>query len=107
MRYILAFILLIISVTSFAATPTYQIGIKDAKPFAYKENGVWKGYSVDLVKRQATEAQARADAAKRKAELLGPAKVEENDAVAAAMAAASGEPPVPTSVTDRLAALRK
>ena len=33
--------------------------------------------------------------------------VEENDAVAAAMAAVSGETPKPTSAKDRLAALRK
>lgn len=29
---------------------TYKIGIKPAMPFAYNENGEWKGLSVDLVK---------------------------------------------------------
>lgn len=57
--------------------------------------------------RQAGEAQAKADAADRKAKLLGPTKLEDNDAIAAAMAAVSGEGPTPTSATDRLAALKK
>jgi len=65
------------------------------------------GSALESMNRQAAEAQARADAAKRKADLLGPTKVEENDAVAAALAAVSGEAPAPTSVTDRLAALKK
>ena len=63
--------------------------------------------ALESMNRQAQEAQDNADAAKRKAELLGESKVEENDVVAAAMAAASGEAPKPTSVADRLAALRK
>jgi hypothetical protein len=57
--------------------------------------------------RQAQEAQAGADAAKRKADLLSTSAVEENDAVAAAMAAVSGEAPKATSAKDRLAALRR
>lgn len=63
--------------------------------------------ALESMNRQAADAQADAAAAKRKAELLGPAKVEENDAVAAALAAVSGEKPAPTSAADRLAALRK
>jgi len=57
--------------------------------------------------KQAEEAKANADAATRKADLLGPSKVEENDAVAAAMAAVSGEAAPKASAKDRLAALRK
>jgi len=63
--------------------------------------------ALESMNRQAADAQANADAAKRKAELLGATKVEENDAVAAAMAAVSGEAPKATSAKDRLAALRK
>jgi len=63
--------------------------------------------ALESMNRQAQEAQANADAAKRKASLLGKTEVEENDAVAAAMAAVSGEAPKPTSAKDRLAALRK
>lgn len=63
--------------------------------------------ALESMNRQAADAQANADAAKRKADLLSPIKVEENDAVAAAMAAVSGAAPKPTSATDRLAALRK
>jgi len=63
--------------------------------------------ALESMNRQAQEAQANADAAKRKAQLLGKSEVEENDAIAAAMAAVSGEAPKPTSAKDRLAALRK
>lgn len=64
--------------------------------------------ALESMNRQATEAQARADAAKRKSELLGPSTVEENDAVAAAMAAVNGtDTTTSTSVTDRLAALKQ
>jgi len=63
--------------------------------------------ALESMNRQATEAQARADAAKRKAELLGPSTVDDNDAVAAAMAAVSGTAGPAASVTDRLAALKK
>jgi len=63
--------------------------------------------ALESMNRQAQEAQANADAAKRKADLLSTTAVEENDAVAAAMAAVSGEAPKPTSAKDRLAALRK
>jgi chromosome segregation ATPase len=62
--------------------------------------------ALESMNRQAAEATASADAAIRKAELLGDSKVEENDAVAAAMAAVSGEAPKPTSARDRLAALK-
>lgn len=57
--------------------------------------------------RQAEEANAKADAAERKAKLLGPTNVDEDPAVAAALAAVSGEPAAPTSATDRLAALKR
>lgn len=30
--------------------PTYKVGIKEAKPFSYQEDGEWKGLSVDLIK---------------------------------------------------------
>ncbi len=63
--------------------------------------------ALESMNRQAADAQANADAAKRKANLLSTTSVEENDAVAAAMAAVSGETPKPTSAKDRLAALRK
>jgi len=63
--------------------------------------------ALESMNNQAAEANQKADAATRKAELLGSSEVEENDAVAAAMAAVSGEAPAPTSVKDRLAALRK
>lgn len=64
------------------------------------------GSALESMNRQAEEAQAKADAAKRKADLLGKSSVDENDAVAAAMAAVSGEKPAPTSAAERLAALR-
>ncbi len=63
--------------------------------------------ALESMNRQAQDAQAEADAAKRKAKLLTPVQVEDNDAVKAAMAAVSGETPPPTSARDRLAALRK
>ena len=63
--------------------------------------------ALDSMNRQAAEATENANAAKRKAVLLGKSSVEENDVVKAAMAAASGEPAPATSVKDRLAALRK
>ena len=63
--------------------------------------------ALESMNRQAQDAQANADAAKRKASLLSKTEVEENDAVAAAMAAVSGEAPKATSAKDRLAALRK
>ncbi len=63
--------------------------------------------ALESMNRQASDAQANADAAKRKANLLSTTAVEENDAVAAAMAAVSGAAPAPTSAKDRLAALRK
>jgi len=63
--------------------------------------------ALESMNRQAADAKASADAATRKAEMLGESKVEENDAVAAAMAAVSGEAPAPTSARDRLAALKR
>lgn len=63
--------------------------------------------ALESMNRQAQDAQASADAAKRKADLLSKSKVDENDAVAAALAAVSGDAPKPTSAKDRLAALRK
>ena len=48
-----------------------------------------------------------ADAQMSKARLLRPTRPEEDDPnIAAALRAASGQPPVPTSLTDRLAALK-
>jgi hypothetical protein len=50
---------------------------------------------------------ASADAQMSKARLLRPTRPEEDDPnIAAALRAASGQPPVPTSLTDRLAALK-
>lgn len=72
-----------------------------------KKSGGGLSSALESMNRQAQEATDSADAAKRKAELLGSSKAEENDVVAAAMAAASGEAPKATSVTERLAALRK
>lgn len=63
--------------------------------------------ALESMNKQAQEAQAGADAAKRKAELLSTSSVEENDVVAQAMAAVSGDAPKATSAKDRLAALRK
>lgn len=63
--------------------------------------------ALESMNKQAEEANQKADAATRKAELLGSKEVEQNDAVAQAMAAVSGEAPAPTSAKDRLAALRK
>jgi chromosome segregation ATPase len=63
--------------------------------------------ALESMNRQASNAQAKADAADRKAKLLGPTKLEENDAIAAAMAAVSGDTPAPTSAKDRLAALKR
>lgn len=65
------------------------------------------GSALASMNKQAEEAKAKADAATRKAELLGPAKIDENDAVAAAMAAVSGDPAPKATAQDRLAALRK
>jgi chromosome segregation ATPase len=63
--------------------------------------------ALESMNRQAADAQAQADAANRKADLLGPTKLEDNDAIAAAMAAVSGDTPAPTSAKDRLAALKR
>jgi len=63
--------------------------------------------ALESMNRQAQEAQAGADAAKRKADLLSTTSVDENAAVAAAMSAVSNEAPKATSAKDRLAALRK
>ena len=50
---------------------------------------------------------ASADAQMSKARLLRPTRPEQDDPnIAAALAAASGKPPVPQSLTDRLAALK-
>ena len=55
----------------------------------------------------ASKDLASADAAMAKARLLKPSKPEEEDAnIAAALAAASGKAPAPTSLGDRLAALK-
>jgi chromosome segregation ATPase len=68
------------------------------------------GLTVALKAMQDTAAKdlAAAEAAKAKAQLLRPTKPEVDDPnIAAAMAAASGKFPAPTSLADRLAALRK
>ena len=62
--------------------------------------------ALESMNRQAQEAQAGADAAKRKADLLSTTTVEDAYAIAA-MAAVSGEAPKATSAKDRLAALRR
>jgi chromosome segregation ATPase len=55
----------------------------------------------------ASKDLASADAAMAKARMLKPTKPEEDDAnIAAALAAASGKAPAPTSLNDRLAALK-
>lgn len=66
------------------------------------------GGALESMNRQAEEAKNKADAAERKANLLGKSKVEENDAVAEAMRAATGGSAAnaPVSAKDRLAALR-
>lgn len=62
--------------------------------------------ALESMNRQAADAQASADAATRKSELLGTSSVDENDAVAAALAAVSDNAPASSSPRDRLAALR-
>lgn len=63
--------------------------------------------ALEAMNKKASDAQANADASKRKADMLSPITAEENDAVKAAMAAVSGEPTKASSATDRLKALRK
>jgi len=68
------------------------------------------GLTVALKAMQDTAAKdlAAAEAAKAKAQLLRPTKPEVEDPnIAAAMAAASGQAPTPTSLGERLAALRE
>jgi chromosome segregation ATPase len=68
------------------------------------------GLTVAIKAMQDTAAKdlAAAEAAKAKAQLLRPTKPEVDDPnIAAAMAAASGKSLAPTSLADRLAALRK
>lgn len=62
--------------------------------------------ALESMQRQANDSKANADAATRKAQLLSPTLVDENDAVKAAMDAVNGVEK-PTSAADRLAALRK
>jgi chromosome segregation ATPase len=67
------------------------------------------GLTVALKAMQDTAAKdlAAAEAAKAKAQLLRPTKPEVEDPnIAAAMTAASGQAPTPTSLSERLAALR-
>lgn len=64
------------------------------------------GSALAAMNRKAEEAKQEADAARRKAQLLGKSTAEEDDDVAAAMAAVSGKPIASTSAADRLAALR-
>ena len=71
--------------------------------------GATSGLSVALKAMQDAAAKdlAHADAAAAKARLLTPSKPEQEDPnIAAALAAASGAAPKPTSVADRLAALK-
>ena len=76
-----------------------EAGLKDAS------NGL--GTALEAMNRKAADAKADADAANHKAKLLGKSDATENDAVAAALAAVSGEDAPATSAVDRLAALRK
>lgn len=65
------------------------------------------GSALDIMTDMANAARDDADAARRKADLLAPIKVEDNSAVAAALAEASGEPtPAVMTTRDRLAALK-
>jgi len=64
------------------------------------------GSALESMNRQAEEALQSADAAERKAGMLGKTKVDNNEAVAAAMAAVSGAPAKPQTAAERLAALR-
>jgi len=72
-----------------------------------KKGGSVLGSALESMNKQAAEAEARADAAMHKAELLGPAKVEENAIVKEALASVSGTPYTSTSISERLAALKK
>ncbi|WP_133510600.1 hypothetical protein [Candidatus Thiosymbion oneisti] len=72
-----------------------------------KQNSSILGSALESMNKQAAEAQARADAAKHKAELLGPTKVEDNAIVKQALASVSGVSPTPSSISERLAALKK
>ena len=63
--------------------------------------------ALDSLNRAADDAKAKADASSRKTTLIGGAKPEQNSAVTAALAEVSGKPAAPTSVADRLAALKK
>jgi chromosome segregation ATPase len=63
--------------------------------------------ALESLNRQAEDANAKADASVRKSELLGTAKVEENSAVADALATVSGEDTSPKTAADRLAALKR
>ena len=72
--------------------------------------GATSGLNVALKAMQDTAARnvAAAEAANAKAKLLQPTRPEQDDPnIAAAMAAASGARPTPTSLNDRLAALRQ
>ena len=73
-------------------------------------SGATSGLSVALKAMQDNAARnlAAAEAANAKAKLLQPTRPEQDDPnIAAAMAAASGARPAPTSLSDRLAALRE
>jgi len=72
-----------------------------------KKTGGGLSSALESMNRQAQDATDNADAATRKAELLGTSKVEDNDVVAQAMAQAKGEAPAATSIADRMAALKK
>lgn len=54
MRFVLTVsvltVFVLLSSTAFADdVPSYLVGTKVAAPFSYKEDGVWKGYSIDLL----------------------------------------------------------
>jgi len=80
---------------------------RQAELAGLKNSASGLGSALESMNRQADEANASADASLRKADLLGGTKAEDNDAVAAALAAVSGDEPAPTSLNDRLAALKK
>jgi len=72
-----------------------------------KQNSSILGSALESMNKQAADAWARADAAKHKAELLGPAKVEDNAIVKQALASVSVTSPASSSISERLATLRK
>jgi chromosome segregation ATPase len=64
--------------------------------------------ALDAMQKKAEDAKVKADAAMTRSKLLTPTNAEKDDAnIAAALAKASGQPAPATSVSERLAALKK